>query len=110
MRRRRTTSRNSIRSPSHAASSGRMRRMAKTYEGGEQLAEVVRSGFVEGLHRGSAVVLGPAGQVVAAAGDVTAPIFPRSSNKPMQAVGMVRAGLRLVDPGDLALAPASPFG
>jgi L-asparaginase II len=84
--------------------------MAKTYEGGEQLAEVVRSGFVEGLHRGSAVVLGPGGQVVAAAGDVTAPIFPRSSNKPMQAVGMVRAGLRLVDPGDLALAAASHFG
>jgi L-asparaginase II len=84
--------------------------MAKTYEGGEQLAEVVRSGFVEGLHRGSVVVLGPTGDVVAAAGDVTAPIFPRSSNKPMQAVGMLRAGLRLADPGDLALVAASHFG
>jgi L-asparaginase II len=84
--------------------------MAKTYEGGEQLAEVVRSGFVEGLHRGSVVVLGPGGETVAAAGDVTAPIFPRSSNKPMQAVGMLRAGLRLADPGDLALASASHSG
>ena len=84
--------------------------MAKTYEGGEQLAEVVRSGFVEGLHRGSVVVLGPGGETVAAAGDVTAPIFPRSSNKPMQAVGMLRAGLRLADPGDLALAAASHSG
>lgn len=84
--------------------------MAKTYEGGEQLAEVVRSRFVEGLHRGSVVVLGPTGETVAAAGDVTAPIFPRSSNKPMQAVGMLRAGLRLADPGDLALSSASHFG
>jgi len=84
--------------------------MAKTYEGGEQLAEVVRSRFVEGFHRGSVVVLGPTGETVAAAGDVTAPIFPRSSNKPMQAVGMLRAGLRLADPGDLALAAASHFG
>src|SRR5262245_1864929 len=110
MRRVRTTSRNSIRPPCHAAASGRMRRMAKTYEGGEQLAEVVRSGFVEGLHRGSVVVLGSGGEMVAAAGDVTAPIFPRSSNKPMQAVGMLRAGLRLADPGDLALASASHSG
>jgi L-asparaginase II len=84
--------------------------MAKTYEGGEQLAEVVRSGFVEGLHRGSVVVLGPSGDVVAAAGDITAPVFPRSSNKPMQAVGMLRAGLRLADPADLALAAASHSG
>jgi L-asparaginase II len=84
--------------------------MAKTYEGGEQLAEVIRSGFVEGLHRGSVVVLGPTGEVAAAAGDVTAPIFPRSSNKPMQAVGMLRAGLRLADTGDLALAAASHSG
>ena len=54
---------------------------------------MVRSGFVEGRHRGSVVVLDAAGAVVASAGDVPAPIFPRSSNKPMQAVGMLRAGL-----------------
>lgn len=84
--------------------------MGKTYEGGELLAEVVRSGFVEGLHRGSVVVLDADGAQVAAAGDVTAPIFPRSSNKPMQAVGMLRAGLRLTDPADLALTAASHFG
>ncbi|WP_027342483.1 asparaginase [Hamadaea tsunoensis] len=84
--------------------------MVKAYEGGVALAEVVRSRFVEGFHRGSVVVLGPDGSVVAAAGDVTGPIFPRSSNKPMQAVGMLRAGLRLADPADLALAAASHFG
>ncbi|MGN9776067.1 asparaginase [Micromonospora sp. H33] len=84
--------------------------MGKTYEGGVPLAEVVRSGFVEGMHRGSVVVLDPAGTPVAAAGDVTAPVFPRSSNKPMQAVGMIRAGLPLTDPADLALVSASHAG
>ncbi|NUR69592.1 MAG: asparaginase [Hamadaea sp.] len=84
--------------------------MGKTYQGGELLAEVVRSGFVEGLHRGSVVVLDAEGTRVAAAGDVEGPIFPRSANKPLQAVGMLRAGLRLTDPADLALTAASHFG
>ena len=87
------------------------RRWASVYAGGEPLAEVVRSGFVEGRHRGS---------VVGARRDrrggrrrpatSTAPIFPRSSNKPMQAIGMLRAGLRLADPADLALVAASHSG
>ncbi|MBQ0904036.1 asparaginase [Micromonospora sp. U21] len=84
--------------------------MGKTYEGGAPLAEVVRSGFVEGMHRGSVVVLDAAGVPVAAAGDVTAPIFPRSASKPLQAVGMLRAGLPLTDPADLALVSASHAG
>jgi L-asparaginase II len=84
--------------------------MGKAYEGGELLVEVVRSRFVECLHRGSVVVLDAAGRSLAWAGDVTGPIFPRSSNKPMQAVGMLRAGLRLADDADLALAAASHYG
>ncbi|MCW3844809.1 asparaginase [Micromonospora yasonensis] len=84
--------------------------MGKTYEGGVPLAEVVRSGFVEGLHRGSVVVLDAAGASVAGAGDVTSPIFPRSSNKPMQAIGMLRSGLPLTDPADVALVSASHAG
>ena len=84
--------------------------MAKTYEGGAPLAEVVRSGFVEGVHRGSVVVLDAAGAPVAAAGDVTSPIFPRSASKPMQAIGMLRAGLPLTDPADVALVSASHAG
>ncbi|MGW3602293.1 asparaginase [Micromonospora sp. NPDC005161] len=84
--------------------------MGKTYEGGAPLAEVVRSGFVEGMHRGSVVVLDAVGVPVAAAGDVTAPIFPRSASKPMQAIGMLRAGLPLTDPADLALVSASHAG
>lgn len=84
--------------------------MSKTYTGGVPLAEVVRSGFVEGRHHGSVVVLDAAGRVLDAAGDVTAPIFPRSSNKPLQAVGMLRCGLRLADDADLAMVCASHFG
>ncbi|GAB3144578.1 asparaginase [Micromonospora sonneratiae] len=84
--------------------------MGKIYSGGVPLAEVVRSGFVEGAHRGSMVVLDAAGSVLASAGDVTSPIFPRSANKPMQAIGMLRSGLRLVDPADLALVCASHHG
>ncbi|MDG4806441.1 asparaginase [Micromonospora sp. WMMD1120] len=84
--------------------------MTKTYEGGAPLAEVVRSGFVEGAHRGSVVVLDAAGSVVASAGDVTSPVFPRSASKPMQTIGMLRAGLALTDPADVALVSASHAG
>ncbi|GHD96683.1 asparaginase [Streptomyces naganishii] len=73
------------------------------------LAEVVRSGFVEGRHRGSLVLLGADGSVELALGDVTAPVFPRSSNKPMQAAGVLRAGLDLSGER-LALAAASHSG
>ncbi|MFE9807281.1 asparaginase [Streptomyces sp. NPDC005548] len=73
------------------------------------LAEVVRSGFVEGHHRGSLVLLAADGSVELALGDVTAPVFPRSSNKPMQAAGVLRAGLDLSGER-LALAAASHSG
>lgn len=73
------------------------------------VAQVVRSGFVEGRHFGSAVVLAADGTVEWSVGNVTAPIFPRSSNKLMQGLAMVRAGLPLN--GDLlALACASHSG
>jgi L-asparaginase II len=73
------------------------------------LAEVVRSGFVEGRHRGSLVVLGADGSAELALGDVTGPVFPRSSNKPMQAAGVLHAGLDLSGER-LALAAASHSG
>jgi L-asparaginase II len=82
----------------------------KTYSGGVALASVERSGFVEGYHRGSVVVLSATGDVVASAGDITGPIFPRSSNKPFQAIGMLRHGLPVTDPADLAVIAASHFG
>ncbi len=73
------------------------------------LAEVVRSGFVESWHRGSAVVIDASGTALLALGSTSEPIFPRSSNKPMQAVAMVHSGLELT--GELlALAAASHSG
>jgi len=80
------------------------------YAGGVPLAEVVRSGFVEGRHVGSYAVLDPGGTLVASAGDPHGAIFPRSANKPMQATAMVRSGLSLEDPADLAVVAASHFG
>src|SRR6476619_3476719 len=73
------------------------------------LAHVVRSGFVESVHHGSVVVLGPDGAVLAAAGDPQEPIFARSANKLAQAVAMLRHGLDL-DGELLALAAASHSG
>jgi L-asparaginase II len=54
-----------------------------------------RSGCDESVHFGSIVGLTKTGEVAFAVGDPAAPIYPRSSNKPMQAVAMVRAGLEL---------------
>lgn len=73
------------------------------------LAEVIRSGFAESRHRGAVVVLGPDGAPVLSAGEVRAPAFPRSANKPLQAAGMLRCGLDL-DGKLLALAAASHSG
>jgi L-asparaginase II len=73
------------------------------------LADVVRSGFVEGHHRGSVVVTNPDGSVAWSVGVVDQPMFPRSSNKPMQALGMLRNGLPLQG-RLLALAGASHSG
>ena len=75
----------------------------------EVIAEIVRSGFVEGHHYGSTVALDPDGEIIDARGDVTSPILPRSCNKPLQALGMLRAGLDL-DHELLALACASHSG
>ncbi|MCW2755945.1 MAG: asparaginase [Marmoricola sp.] len=73
------------------------------------IAEVVRSGFVEGRHHGSVVALGADGSTAYAAGDVSGPILPRSCSKPLQALAMVRSGLDL-DGELLALACASHSG
>jgi L-asparaginase II len=77
--------------------------------GGVPLVEAVRSGVVECVHHGSAIVLGPDGRPTLAVGSTDTPIFPRSSNKPLQASGMLRAGLD-VDGADLAIGAASHNG
>lgn len=73
------------------------------------VAEIVRSGFVEGHHYGSVVALDADGGVDWSVGVVDEPVLPRSCNKPIQALGMVRVGLDL-PPDLLALACASHSG
>ncbi len=74
-----------------------------------ELAVVERSGFIESRHAGSAIVLSPGGEVVERLGDVTTPILPRSSLKPVQALAMLTAGAPL-EGERLVLAAASHSG
>ena len=73
------------------------------------VAEIVRSGFVEGHHYGSIVALSADGEVDWSVGSVDAPILARSCNKPIQALAMVRLGLDLPEEL-LALTCASHSG
>ncbi|GAA2742971.1 MULTISPECIES: asparaginase [Kitasatospora] len=70
------------------------------------LAEVIRSGFTEGSHRGSLVLLAADGSVEFTLGAPDEPVFPRSTAKPFQAVATLRAGLPLRGE-QLALAASS---
>ena len=73
------------------------------------LVEVVRDGLVESVHHGRVAVTGPDGTLVASLGDADALVYPRSASKPLQAVGLARAGLDL-DGELLALVCASHSG
>ncbi len=73
------------------------------------LARVTRNGWVESVHAGHAVIVDPEGVVVQAWGRPEDPVLPRSSNKPLQAAGMVEAGLDLSG-AQLAIAAASHSG
>jgi len=73
------------------------------------VAEVIRSGFTESTHRGVLAAVHAGGGVALTAGAADTPIFPRSSNKPLQAVAMLRNRLELPDEL-LALAAASHYG
>ncbi|MDQ1588710.1 MAG: hypothetical protein QOJ77_1875 [Microbacteriaceae bacterium] len=79
-----------------------------TFSGEEavELAVVERSGFIESRHVGSAIVLNPEGAVVRSLGNPAAPIFPRSSMKPFQALAVLGAGVALSGPSAV-LATAS---
>lgn len=74
-----------------------------------ELAVVERSGFVESRHAGAAIVLDPDGVPQLSLGDVETAILPRSSLKPLQALGCLTAGAPL-DGERLALATASHAG
>ena len=75
----------------------------------EVLVEVVRSGFVEGAHHGTALAVDADAATVVVAGEPDALFFARSSNKPLQLLAMLRHGLDL-PPHLLALAAASHSG
>jgi L-asparaginase II len=68
------------------------------------LAEVLRSGYVEGTHSGHVLAVRADGSTALALGDVERPIFPRSSNKPLQAAAMLSLGWQ---PSDVQLAVAT---
>ncbi|WP_309131921.1 asparaginase [Brevibacterium sp.] len=71
-----------------------------------ELAVVVRSGFVESRHVGSAVVLDPAGSPLISLGAPAVPVFTRSSLKPLQAIAAMSLGARVTG-ASAALATAS---
>ena len=75
----------------------------------EVLAEYVRDGIVESVHRGYLVALNSDGSVNLALGNVEHLIFPRSTVKSIQGAAMVRSGLKL-EPRLLALGCSSHSG
>lgn len=64
-------------------------------ESAVELAVIERSGFIESRHIGSAVVLSGDGTVVTQLGDITTPIFARSTLKPFQTLASMQSGVPL---------------
>ncbi len=56
------------------------------------LVHVTRGDLVENRHRGAVVVCDPSGRQVHAQGDVTAPVYPRSAIKALQALPLLETG------------------
>ncbi|MFJ6676450.1 asparaginase [Actinosynnema sp. NPDC091369] len=75
----------------------------------ELVAEVWRGEFLESVHHGSVIALDRTGREALAVGRPQDTTYPRSSNKPVQALAMLRHGLDL-DGELLALACASHSG
>jgi L-asparaginase II len=73
------------------------------------LVEVVRSGWVESVHRGRVVVLDAEGRTTTDLGAVADAVLLRSCAKPLQALALVKAGWDPA-PDQLALACASHDG
>jgi L-asparaginase II len=56
------------------------------------LVEVTRGGIVESQHRGAFCVVNDTGEVIRSQGDIDQPVFPRSSIKAIQALGLIESG------------------
>ena len=74
-----------------------------------ELAVTTRNGRDESLHYGAVVILGRDGTIEFSLGDSSVVVYPRSSNKPIQATAMVSQGLKLA-PRLLALVCGSHDG
>jgi L-asparaginase II len=75
--------------------------------------DVSRGDMVESRHRASLAVVDVDGRIVTSAGDIDAPVYPRSAIKPLQALPVVESGAadRFAMTGpELALACASHGG
>ena len=77
------------------------------------LVQAWRGEMVESFHRGAYAVMDADGQLVASAGDIARPVYPRSAVKLLQALPLVESGAAdrfgLSDE-ELALACASHEG
>jgi L-asparaginase II len=56
------------------------------------IAEAVRGALVESRHRGAYAVVAADGAIVASAGDIDAPVYPRSAVKALQALAVIESG------------------
>jgi L-asparaginase II len=56
------------------------------------IAEVTRGGIVESRHSGSFAVVDAAGRLLQSAGDIAAPVFPRSAIKAFQCIPVIESG------------------
>lgn len=75
--------------------------------------EVTRGPIVESRHRASFAVVDAKGGVVAAAGDLELPVYPRSAIKPLQALPLLESGAADAfdcSPAEISLACASHDG
>ncbi|NQV46575.1 MAG: asparaginase [Rhodospirillaceae bacterium] len=74
------------------------------------LVEVTRGDGVESRHRGSIAVFDKSGKSIAAWGDITRPVLPRSAVKPLQALPLIETGAAekfAISDAELALACSS---
>lgn len=74
-----------------------------------EAAALVRAGMVESRHRAIGAIVAPDGKLLAELGSAKRLIYPRSAVKPLQAVAMQRAGLKLSG-AELAITTASHQG
>ena len=56
------------------------------------LVELTRGALVESIHRGAVAIANADGEIVFSLGDIDAPLYPRSSLKPIQALPLLESG------------------